>query len=283
MKDRHSDSDENLPHRGVYLLPNLLTTGGLFAGVYSILASVRGAYWVAAVAILVANVCDILDGRVARMTRTSTKFGTEYDSLADVIAFGVAPGILVYTWALRPWGTLGWLAASTYVACGALRLARFNVQYESSEKRHFLGLPIPAAAEVIAALVLLYYFVGGEGETHKRITLLLTTFVLAGLMVSNFRYFSFKESELLRRQPFWSLVAVVVTLALFIALPQVMLFLTFSLYAVSGPARWAYVALKRMRTTRRGRTGPEATSTPAEEPPPRPRIVVGGRGAPPEN
>jgi CDP-diacylglycerol--serine O-phosphatidyltransferase len=277
MKDKQRDSDDNSPHRGVYLLPNLITTGGLFAGVYSILASVRGAYWVAAAAILVANVCDILDGRVARMTRTSTRFGIEYDSLADVIAFGVAPGILVYTWALQPWGTLGWLAASTYVACGALRLARFNVQYESSEKRHFLGLPIPAAAEVIASLVLLYYFFGGEGETHKRITLLLTTFALAGLMVSSFRYFSFKESELLRRQPFWSLVAVVVTLALFIALPQVMLFLTFALYAVSGPGRWAYVLLKRMRAGRKGRQGTDVDTGASPPPPARPRIVVGGR------
>jgi len=282
MKDKRFESDDNGPHRGVYLLPNLLTTGGLFAGVYSILASVRGAYWVAAVAILVANVCDILDGRVARMTRTSTRFGIEYDSLADVIAFGVAPGILVYTWALQHWGTLGWLAASTYVACGALRLARFNVQYESSEKRHFLGLPIPAAAEVIASLVLLYYFIGGEGETHKRITLLLTTFALAGLMVSNFRYFSFKESELLRRQPFWSLVAVVVTLALFIALPQVMLFLTFTLYAASGPGRSAYIIVKRMRASRRGRAADPAASTAEGTPPPRPRIIVGGRSGPSE-
>lgn len=282
MSDKH-ETDDNAPHRGVYLLPNLLTTGGLFAGVYSVLASVRGAYWTAAVAILVANIFDILDGRVARMTRTSTKFGTEYDSLADVIAFGVAPGILVYTWALQPWGTLGWLAASTYVTCGALRLARFNVQYESSEKRHFLGLPIPAAAEVIAALVLLYYFFGGEGETHKRITLLLTTFALAALMVSNFRYFSFKESELLRRQPFWSLVAVIVILALFVAWPQVMLFLTFTLYAASGPGRWAYVLLKRMRASRKGRVAPDAEETAADTgAPPRPRIVVGGRSGPAE-
>ena len=283
MKEKR-DADDNAPHRGVYLLPNLITTGGLFAGVYSILASVRGAYWSAAVAILVANVCDILDGRVARMTRTSTRFGIEYDSLADVIAFGVAPGILVYTWALQQWGTLGWLAASTYVACGALRLARFNVQYESSEKRHFLGLPIPAAAEVIASLVLLYYFFGGEGETHKRITLLLTTFALAALMVSSFRYFSFKESELLRRQPFWSLVAVVLTLALVIALPQVMLFLTFAIYAVSGPGRLAYVLVKRMRAGRKGRPGDTGTP-PAETAatPPRPRIVVGGRSGPSES
>jgi CDP-diacylglycerol--serine O-phosphatidyltransferase len=277
MKDKHIEGDDNAPHRGVFLLPNLITTGGLFAGVYSILASVRGDYWAAACAILVANVCDILDGRVARMTRTSTRFGIEYDSLADVIAFGVAPGILVYTWALQPWGNLGWFAASTYVACGALRLARFNVQYESSEKRHFLGLPIPAAAEVIASLVLLYYYFGGEGETHKRITLLLTTFALAGLMVSSFRYFSFKESELLRRQPFGTLVAVVLTLALVIAIPQIMLFLAFAIYAVSGPGRWLYVAGKRMRDARRRGGGEPPVMSPPANAPPRPRVVIGGR------
>jgi CDP-diacylglycerol--serine O-phosphatidyltransferase len=272
----YREPDDNAPHRGVYLLPNLLTTGGLFAGVYSILASVRGDYWEAACAILAANVFDILDGRVARFTRTTTRFGIEYDSLADVIAFGVAPGILVYTWALQQWGTVGWLAASTYVACGALRLARFNVQYESSEKRHFLGLPIPAAAEVVASLVLLYYYFGGEGETHKRITLLLTTFALAGLMVSSFRYFSFKESELLRRQPFWSLVAVVLTLALVVAIPQIMLFLTFAIYALSGPGRWVYVAGRRMAARRRGRGDPGATP-PEASAPTRPRVVAGGR------
>lgn len=280
MKDRVAERDENAPHRGVYLLPSVITTGGLFAGVYSILASIRGDYWVAAVAILVANLCDILDGRIARMTRTTTRFGIEYDSLADVIAFGVAPGILVYTWALQPWGWVGWVAASTYVACGALRLARFNVQYESSEKRHFLGLPIPAAAEVIASLVLLYYFFGGEGETHKRFTLLMATFTLAGLMVSNFRYASFKESELLRRQPFWSLVAAIVVLALFVALPQVMLFVSFSIYAASAPSRWFYQALKRSWIDHRGR--PRSTAEPPQVPPVvRPRVITGGRSPEP--
>jgi len=249
--------------RGVYLLPNLITTGGLFAGFFSVIASVRGDYQQAAVAILIANLCDILDGRVARMTNTSTRFGIEYDSLADVIAFGVAPGVLIYTWGLSQWGTMGWLAASTYVACGALRLARFNVQYETSEKRHFLGLPIPAAAEVIAATVLLYYYLGGEGETTKRVTLLLETYVLAGLMVSGFKYFSFKEGELLRRQPFWSLVAFVFLLTLVTSFPQIMLFLGFAGYAASAPLRWLYVHGKRayLRTTR-GQRGAAAQRPP---------------------
>src|SRR5262245_56759169 len=129
--------------KGVYILPNLITTAGLFAGFYSIIASLHGDFLVAAIAIMAANVFDTLDGRVARVTNTTSRFGIEYDSLCDLVAFGVAPGLLVYCWALEPWGTFGWLAASLYVTCGALRLARFNVQLDNVEKRHFIGLPIP--------------------------------------------------------------------------------------------------------------------------------------------
>ena len=224
--------------RGVYILPSLITTGGLFAGFYSVIASFRGDFFTAAVAVVVANVCDVLDGRVARLTNTTSRFGIEYDSLADLIAFGVAPGILVYRWALEPWGSWGWLAASLYVTCGALRLARFNVQYDVSEKRHFHGLPIPAAAEVIASAVLVYYYFGGDGPTNTHFLLLVVTYALAGLMVSNVEYFSFKETELYRRQPFWILIAVIIVLKLLIAEPQLMLFAACSLYAASGPVRW---------------------------------------------
>lgn len=257
--------------KGVFLLPSLITTCGLFAGFYSILASVNHDYRKAAISILIANVFDILDGRVARLTRTSTRFGTEYDSLSDVIAFGVAPGILIYTWALQPWGMAGWLAASTYVACGALRLARFNAQYDNAEKRHFIGLPIPAAAEVVATLVLLYYSLGYDGAAHKRVTLLLTTYLLAGLMVSSFKYFSFKETDLLRRQPFWSLVAGVIVLTLVVAMPELMLFLGFGGYAASAPARWATV---RIRMSRRHRHQSPPPAPPVHS---RPRLVAGGR------
>jgi CDP-diacylglycerol--serine O-phosphatidyltransferase len=236
--------------KGVYVLPSLITTAGLFAGFYSVIASLHGDFFTAAVAILVANVFDILDGRLARLTNTTSRFGIEYDSLSDLIAFGVAPGVLVYRWALEPWASWGWLAASLYVTCGALRLARFNVQYDNAEKRHFTGLPIPAAAEVIASAVLLYYYFGGEGVTHKHALLLLLTYALAGLMVSNVKYFSFKETGLYRRQPFWILVAVIIVLKLLIAEPQIMLFAGFSLYAASGPARWV---LKRLRVELRRR------------------------------
>ncbi|MGH3055624.1 MAG: CDP-alcohol phosphatidyltransferase family protein, partial [Gaiellaceae bacterium] len=186
--------------------------------------------------------------------------------LADLVAFGVAPGILVYRWALEPWGSWGWLAASLYVTCGALRLARFNVQYDNAEKRHFVGLPIPAAAEVIASTVLLYCYLGGEGVTHKHALLLILTYALAGLMVSNVKYFSFKETELHRRQPFWMLVAVIVVLKLLIAEPQIMLFAGFSLYASSGPIRWA-VKRVRVELRRRDRWADDEPKAVADEPP----------------
>jgi len=247
--------------RGVYLLPNLITTAGLFAGFYSVIASLHADFFWAAAAILIANIFDVLDGRIARLTNTTSRFGIEYDSLSDLVAFGVAPGILVYRWALEPWGTWGWLAASLYVACGALRLARFNVQYDNAEKRHFIGLPIPAAAELLAAIVLLYYRFGGDGTTHKHLLLLLVTYLLAGLMVSNIKYFSFKETELYRRQPFWILIAIIVLLKLFIAEPQIMLFATFLVFASSGPLRWVFIRGKRLRTQMRRRGRPVAPLT----------------------
>ena len=235
--------------RGVYILPSLLTTGNLLAGFYSITLTLSGDFARAAVFVLVAHVLDGLDGRVARFTRTTSRFGIEYDSLADLVAFGVAPAVLAYRWALVPWGDWGWLAASLYVACGALRLARFNVQVDSVEKRSFVGLPIPAAADVIAAVVLLYYYVGGAGATHKQATLLLLTYTLAALMVSNFRYFSFKELPFRRRQAFWILFLAIVLVQVTIAIPQVMLFLASAGYALSGPVR-GVLTLRRWRRQR---------------------------------
>ncbi len=180
------------------------------------------------------------------------------------MAFGVAPGILVYTWALAPWDTFGWLAASLYVTCGALRLARFNVQFDNVEKRHFKGLPIPAAAEVVASTVMLYYFFGGEGATFRHWIVLVMVYALAGLMVSNVRYFSFKEIHIHRRQPFWVLIAGIVVLKLVIAEPQVCLFTAFFLYAVSGPARSVWVHGRRLMRRALGSrrlTSPRRSST----------------------
>jgi CDP-diacylglycerol--serine O-phosphatidyltransferase len=226
--------------RGVYILPNLFTSGGLFCGFFSVVATIKGDYLVAAIAILVALVFDALDGRIARLTKTSSQFGVEYDSLSDVIAFGVAPGVLAYKWALEPWGVWGWLAASLYVICGALRLARFNVQIETADKKNFVGLPIPAAAAVVATTILMYFFLGGEGATNKHMTLLLLIYILAGLMVSNVPYYSFKELRLSNRQPFWTLLVGIIVLQLTIAEPQIMLFSAFSLYAISGPLRTVF-------------------------------------------
>jgi len=221
--------------KGVYILPSLFTSGGLFCGFFSIVATIKDDYLLAASAILVALVFDALDGRIARMTKTSSQFGVEYDSLSDVIAFGVAPGVLAYRWALELWGVWGWLAASLYVICGALRLARFNVQIDTADKKNFVGLPIPAAAAVVATTILMYFFLGGEGATNKHITLLLLIYILAGLMVSNIPYYSFKELHLGKRQPFRTLLVGIILLQLTIAEPQIMLFSVFSLYAVSGP------------------------------------------------
>lgn len=221
--------------KGVYVLPNLFTSGGLFCGFFSVVATIKGDYLVAAIAILVAQVFDALDGRIARLTKTSSQFGVEYDSLADVVAFGVAPGVLAYRWALEPWGVWGWLAASLYVICGALRLARFNVQVDTADKRNFVGLPIPAAAAVVATTILLYFFLGGEGATNKHVTLLLLIYILAGLMVSTVPYYSFKELHFGQRQPFWALLLGIIVLQLTIAEPQIMLFSAFFVYAISGP------------------------------------------------
>jgi CDP-diacylglycerol--serine O-phosphatidyltransferase len=241
--------------KGVYILPNLITTAGLFAGFYSIIASFRSDFVMAAVAIMAANVFDVLDGRIARVTRTTSRFGIEYDSLSDLIAFGVAPGVLFYRFALEPWETWGWSAASLYVACGALRLARFNVQVETAAKRHFVGLPIPAAAEMIASTVLLWSHLGITPAIHRHLTALLAAYALAGLMVSSVRYFSFKEIYVHRRQPFSVLLAIIGLLTLFIAEPQIFLFSAFLLYTLSGPARWAFLRGRRIVRRRRGEHG----------------------------
>ena len=233
---------------GVYIVPNLFTSAGLFAGFYSIICTLDGRYWRAAVMILVAQLCDVLDGRVARLTHATSSFGIQYDSLADLVAFGVAPGILVYQWALRPWNKLGWLAASLYVTCGALRLARFNVQIASVEKRHFVGLPIPAAADVIAATVLVYYWLRGGAEYGKHIIMLLVIFAVAGLMVSEIRYYSFKDIRFHHRHPFSVLLGLILLMYLTVARPQLMLFLGIGVYAASGP-----VALAVRWSTRRRR------------------------------
>jgi CDP-diacylglycerol---serine O-phosphatidyltransferase len=221
--------------KGIYVLPNLFTTASLFCGFYAIIAAVKGLFEVAAVAILGAAVLDALDGRIARMTHTTSKFGGEYDSLSDLVAFGVAPALLLYTWSLSAYGKWGWLAAFLFVACGALRLARFNVQIGLIESKVFNGLPIPAAAIVVAAGVHLYYYLGGEGKLANPL-LLAGAVGLALLMVSSIKYYSFKDLNYFSRKPFMSFVLIIVILTIVVAEPQIMIF-TFTLgYSLSGPA-----------------------------------------------
>jgi len=224
---------ENI-RKGVYLLPNLITSGSMFAGFYVIIASTDGNFVRAAWFILLSAILDGLDGKVARLTGTTSKFGVELDSLADVIAFGVAPGVLMYTWALKPFGHLGWLAAFLYVVCGALRLARFNVQVSTVESRRFVGLPIPAAACIVATCVLLFYELGGTG-TIKKISVVMLVFLLAYLMVSNIKYLSLKDPDLFKRRPFKILVLAIIVLIVIVANPEIMLFIIGMVYMISGP------------------------------------------------
>lgn len=256
--------DASERRRGIYILPNLFTTATIFLGVFAIIRASSGDFLTAAVCIVVAHISDGLDGRIARLTRTTSEFGVQYDSLADLVAFGVAPAILAYNWALGPWGHWGWLAASLYVTCGALRLARFNTQISHVDKGVFVGLPIPAAADMIAATVLLYFFFGGEGETSKHLLLLLLIYGLALLMVSNIGYSSFKEVDWRSRQPFYMLVGVVVLVMVVVAQPQVSLFLVMSTYVVSGPLGWVRDRLRRLRRRDGGTTSGEADASGGE-------------------
>ncbi len=238
--------------RGVYILPNLLTSACLFSGFYAIVSTFIAQYEKAAMAIVAAAIFDGLDGRVARMTGTTTRFGVEYDSLADVIAFGVAPAFLVYGWALSGFGRWGWLAAFLYLICGALRLARFNVQINTVEKGKFNGLPIPAAAICIASIVMLFYYLGGSGS-FKHFAVLMTIYVLAFLMVSTVRFNSFKDLEPFRRRPFNTLVVFIFLFILLVAEPQVMLFVLISAYIVSGPLGELFRRLRRRGAGEEGR------------------------------
>lgn len=220
--------------RGVYVLPNLITTGGLFCGFYAVIAAIGGHFYQAALAILIAAVLDGLDGRVARLTRTASAFGVQYDSLSDLIAFGLAPGVVVFLWALKPFDRFGWIAAFLYVVCGALRLARFNVQVGQVNPQYFVGLPIPAAASVVAGTILFIHQIGGTGSTAHWAVLIMMYF-LSFLMVSNIPYPSFKGMKLGERRSFNFLVAAVLLFVLVALEPFLMLSLGMLGYILSGP------------------------------------------------
>jgi len=248
--------------RGIYVLPNLLTSANLFCGFYAVVAAIQGHFLKGAIAIMVAALFDALDGKIARVTRTVSRFGLEYDSLCDVISFGVAPGILIYLWALQPFGRLGWLAALIFVACGTLRLARFNTQAHVIGSDYFNGLPIPAAASMIAATVLLYYRLGGTGTT-KHITILIMIYVLSFLMVSTIKYYSFKHMELFKKMRFNMLVIIVMFFIVIAAEPSIACFLIMLCYVLSGPFTTLWLRKKR-RSEAAADKGPD--DTPYEKP-----------------
>ena len=220
--------------KGIYLLPNLLTTAGLFSGFFAVVSSMTGRFEAAAVAIFVAMIFDGLDGRVARMTNTQSDFGAEYDSMADMVSFGMAPALVAYNWGLTELGKFGWLAAFVYVAGAALRLARFNTQVGIADKRFFQGLASPAAAAVVAGLV----WVGVEYDvvgTDYGIVVALVTGFAGLLMVSNFKYNSFKEVNWHGKVPFVGLLIVLLIFVVVATEPALVLFIVFSLYALAGP------------------------------------------------
>ncbi len=244
--------------RGIYLLPNLLTTGGMFSGFYAILAAASGHFATACIAVFVAAMFDGIDGRIARLTGTSTEFGVQYDSLADLVSFGMAPALVMYHWALSTLkldgvaiGKAGWAASFLYAACAALRLARFNTQVGVVDKRWFIGLSSPAAAAVMMAFVWTMVDLGYSGEELRYVALVVT--VCSGLlMVSRLRYTSFKggranPSPPGERSPFMLLLVAVLVIVAVSIYPAPALLLIFGLYALSGPALWAWQKLRRKR------------------------------------
>lgn len=235
--------------RGIYLLPNLMTTAALFAGFYAVIAGIQGNFEAGAIAIFVAMVFDGLDGRIARMTNSTSKFGAEYDSLSDMVSFGLAPALLMYQWALHDYDKLGWLIAFVYTAAAALRLARFNTQVGIADKRYFQGLPSPAAAALLAGLIWVAETTDLNTGLESVAALVLTLF--AGvMMVSNSRYSSFKEFNLKGKVPFMTLLLVVLVLVVITLEPSMILFLLFLVYAVSGPVL-TLITLKKSRALRR--------------------------------
>lgn len=242
------------PRRGIYLLPNLLTTAALFAGFYSVVAAMDGDFVKAAIGIFVAMVLDGVDGRVARMTGTDSDFGKEYDSLSDMVSFGLAPALVIYQWGLVNiadstiiWNKIGWLAAFFYAVAAALRLARFNT-LAVSDKRFFEGLPSPSAAGFVGGYVWLGSQYGLSGS-EALVPALLVTICAGGLMVSNFRYYSFKEFNLGERIPFTKVILIPAVFMLISINPPIVMFVLFAGYAMTGPVFGVYRTLRRKKNS----------------------------------
>jgi len=256
MDDSNPKESRKNMRKGIFLLPNMFTTAALFAGFYAIIAAMNGRFEIAAISIFLAGLLDGLDGRVARLTNTQSAFGAEYDSLSDMVSFGVAPALIIYLWSLVHlrevsifMGKLGWLAAFIFATCAALRLARFNTQIGVADKRYFQGLASPAAAGAVMGSVWVCetYGIFGEDVTYAALVL---TLVAGGLMVSRFSYYSFKDLDLRERVPFVTLLLVVVIFVFLSIETSTVLFSFFFLYMSSGPIvslfRWNR---KRMRLT----------------------------------
>jgi CDP-diacylglycerol--serine O-phosphatidyltransferase len=249
MRSKRKKRFRNRGRKGIYILPNLITSAGLFGGFYAIISTIQGKFEAAAIAVIISAFFDAMDGRIARLTHTTSHFGTEYDSLSDVIAFGLAPGILAFEWALAPFGRLGWLAAFMFVACGALRLARFNVQKGTQDPNYFKGLPIPIAACFIASMVL-FSSKWEEAFEGKPVIILVTVFILAFLMVSTITYFSFKKFDFTKRKPLNVLVSAILLFVIIASDPKVMLFLIILSFVLSGPMTTLYRLYRKRPLTK---------------------------------
>jgi CDP-diacylglycerol--serine O-phosphatidyltransferase len=227
-----------LRRRGIYLLPNLFTTAALFCGFYAIVQAMNARFEVAAIAIYVAMVLDGLDGRVARLTHTTSEFGAQYDSLSDMVCFGAAPALVVYEWALKDMGKAGWIAAFVYCAGAALRLARFNVNLDVVDKRFFQGIPSPMAAALLAGLVWVFDDLGIDRELWLNVIAWFVTMYAGITMVTNVPFFSFKDFNLKKAVPFWVMLALVAGLAVVSLKPSVVLFLACLAYSLHGYVLW---------------------------------------------
>ena len=251
MEAEHKHHGEKQPKKGVYLLPNTLTLCGMYCGFYAIMSAINGNFLHAAWAIILANIFDGLDGWIARLTNTTTRFGVELDSLSDLVAFGVAPSVMIYKWALMPFGRLGWAAAFLFVACGALRLARFNVQTGSSGSKAFKGMPIPGAASIVSSVVIFYYAdpfnLHWEGIPDKSIMYPLLTIILAMLMVSTFRFHGIKEVDFREKKPFWMLIVFVLILFVMLIHPSTAIFVFAMLYLFWGIIENIILLVKKRR------------------------------------
>lgn len=244
----------------IYILPNLMTTANLFCGFFSVILSIKGNFKMAAVAVVIAAVFDQLDGRLARLTHATSKFGAEYDSLCDLVSFGMAPAMLMYLWALEPFGRLGMMACFLFVACGALRLARFNVQVDVVEKNYFQGLPIPMAAGILTSSVLAFDDLGWTPNEWRAPLLLAMVVVMAFVMVSNFRYRSFKDLDLKQRLPFRYLIAGLMVLVTVALQPEVMLFVLFLTYGTLGAVFGVLQLGKKSKLIKASVYAPEVTT-----------------------